>query len=366
MNFISPKINLMLKYQLIVLVGIFIVLEGLLIYNFYYVINQLNNQAKLSHYRTSPPAVANDLIKRRIDGVEVEEGKENLYPVAVNIDNHFDSWPNYGLSQASLVYEAPVEGSTTRFLAFYTPDINNPSEISKIGPVRSTRPYFVELAKEYDALLGHSGGSAEALKRIEELGVNNLEEIAWWGPDYYWRVYSRAEPHNLFTSSHNLAQAVVDWQLAGNLPDYRNWKFNQQIDLTKYTPANEISLDLSQADVYDVSYKYASSTKNYLRWQGDEDHIDALNNQQIGVKNLVVQYIPQKIVLDSEGRIKLNLIGKGEAIIFRDGVKIEGSWRKLDYNSRTIFYNQDGEEIEFRPGNIWIEIIPGKREVNVK
>ena len=364
MRFISPKINLMLKYQLIILVGIFIVLEGFLIYNFYYVINYVNNY--VNNYQISEPTHQGDLIKRRIDGIQVDEGKENLFPVAVNIDNHFESWPNYGLSQASLVYEIPVEGSATRFLALYTPNIDDREEISKIGPIRSTRPYFVELAKEYDALLAHSGGSPEALERIEELEVSNLEEIAWWGPDYYWRVYSRLEPHNLFTSSQNLAQGVVDWELGESVPDYRAWKFNQDIELAEYTAANEILLDLSEADVYDVSYKYSSSTKSYLRWQADEEHIDGLNNQQVGVNNLIVQYIPQKIILDFEGRIKLNLVGRGKAIIFRDGVKIEGSWKKLDYNSRTIFYNEQGDEIEFSPGNLWIEIVPGSREIIVE
>jgi len=73
--------------------------------------------------------------------------------------------------------------------------------------------------------------------------------------------------------------------------------------------------------------------------------------------------VPQEVVLDNEGRIKLNLIGQGNAWIFRDGLIIRGNWQKSDYNSRTIFYDETGNEIKFKPGNTWIEILPGKKEV---
>lgn len=358
-------ISKILKYQLILLVGILVLAEGLLIYqlvNIYRhdqppamtennnIINNINNKKKL--------------ISRRIDGLAVNDGQENLAPVAVIIDNHFNSRPNYGLSGASIVYETYVEGGATRFLAIYTPEKDR-GQLAKIGPIRSTRPYFVELAKEYGALLAHSGGSAEGLKRIEELGVSNLEEIAWWGPDYFWRVYSRAAPHNLFTSSDNLASGVADWQLKDKMPNYQAWQFNEQIETNNFPAANKIKIKFSAAAVYDTAYEYSPTTQSYLRFQGDEKQIDALNNEQLAVQNVVIQFVPKEIVLDNEGRIKLNLIGQGNALIFRDGIIIKGSWQKSDFNSRTIFYNESGNEIEFKPGNIWIEILPGKREVAI-
>lgn len=348
-----------LKYQLYFLVGILI----LLIIGSMAVVMATVSQPN----PPQPPAVSqNKIIKktmaRHIDGTAVKKGLENLYPVAVAIDNHFDSWPNYGLSQASLVYETPVEGSTTRFLAFFTPALGN-NEISKIGPVRSIRPYFVDIANEYDALLAHAGGSPAGLQKIKELGVPNLEEIAWWGPEYYWRVYSRQAPHNLFTSSNNLAQGVIDWKLGDKIPDYRAWKFNNKINSSKRI--NKIKIKFSEAKIYNVAYQYSTSTNEYLRFQGGSEHVDGLNNNQIQAANVIVQFVPKAIILDSEGRKKINLIGKGKAWVFRDGKIIKGSWKKIDLNSRTIFYDNDKNEIEFRPGSIWIEIVPGNKRVEI-
>ena len=355
-------ISKIIKYQLILLVGILVLVEGLLIYQFAYICWYDQQPVMTKNITINNINNAENLISRRIDGLVVDKGRENLTPVAVTIDNHFDSWPNYGLSGASVVYETCVEGSATRFLAIYTPEKDS-GELAKIGPIRSTRPYFVELAKEYGALLAHSGGSPAGLKRIEELGVSNLEEIAWWGPDYFWRVYSRPAPHNLFTSSDNLAHGVVDWQLKDKMPDYQAWQFNVQIKTNNSETANKIKIKFSAADVYNAAYEYGTTTQSYLRFQGNEKQIDALNNKQLAVQNVVIQFVPQEVVLDNEGRIKLNLIGQGNAWIFRDGLIIRGNWQKSDYNSRTIFYDETGNEIKFKPGNTWIEILPGKKEV---
>lgn len=366
MKFVPNNINKILKYQLIILVGIFVILEGFLGYNFYKITNQKNKYKTNKKITVENNINEESMLTKRIDGTLTDVVNKNLYPVAVMIDNHFDAWPNYGLNQANIVYETLVEGNFTRFLAIYTPSNDIEKNISKIGPVRSARPYFLEIVKEYDALFAHSGGSPQALQEIEKMEINNLEEIAWWGPDYFWRVYSRLAPHNLFTSSKKLAQAVIDWELNEITPNYRAWQFSEKIDNHVDKKNNDIKINFSQSDNYDAVYKYSSSTDSYLRWQGEDKHLDALTNEQIKVNNIVIQFIPKKIILDNEGRLELNLIGTGEALIFRDGQQIQGSWKKRNTESRTIFYDNNENEIAFKPGNIWIEIVPENLKVEVE
>jgi hypothetical protein len=57
--------------------------------------------------------------------------------VAVMVDNHVDARAQLGLIDASVVYEAPVEGNITRFMALYDAG----DTIEEIGPVRSARAY---------------------------------------------------------------------------------------------------------------------------------------------------------------------------------------------------------------------------------
>lgn len=66
----------------------------------------------------------------------VQIGKEY---VGVMIDNHFAAWDHqFGLSLSPLVYNVPVEGGVTRFLALFSLD----TDVKQIGPIRSVRPYF--------------------------------------------------------------------------------------------------------------------------------------------------------------------------------------------------------------------------------
>src|SRR3989338_407175 len=85
--------------------------------------------------------------RRLLDGACVEsrsEAKPAL--VAVMIDNHMDARPQSGLAEARVVYEAPVEGNFTRFLAIFAAT----DDVEKAGPVRSARPYFLDWVEEYD------------------------------------------------------------------------------------------------------------------------------------------------------------------------------------------------------------------------
>ena len=76
------------------------------------------------------------MLPRRLDGVMVPAGQEALRPIAIMVENHPDSRPWSGLDQASVVFEAPVEGGITRFMAIF----DSTSTINEVGPVRSARP----------------------------------------------------------------------------------------------------------------------------------------------------------------------------------------------------------------------------------
>ena len=61
------------------------------------------------------------------------------------IENTREAWPHYGIENADIVYECPVEGSITRYMALF----QDYSGMDRIGNVRSCRPYYVDFASEY-------------------------------------------------------------------------------------------------------------------------------------------------------------------------------------------------------------------------
>ena len=83
-------------------------------------------------------------------------------PIAVMINNMIKALPQWGISQADIIYEMLAEGRITRLLAIF----QDYSKIEYLASVRSARPYYLELALGHDALFVHAGGSPEAYRDI--------------------------------------------------------------------------------------------------------------------------------------------------------------------------------------------------------
>jgi hypothetical protein len=56
-------------------------------------------------------------------------------------------------------------------------------------------------------------------------------------------------------------------------------------------------------------------------------------------------------------------VGRGEAYVFRDGRVIAGSWRRADPASGTLFTTESGEEIAFKPGQIWFALVANAPDI---
>jgi len=84
-------------------------------------------------------------------------------------------------------------------------------------------------------------------------------------------------------------------------------------------------------------------------------------DKQIEVKNLIVQFaVENSIAGDDKGRLDYQLIGSGKALVFIDGKVVDATWSKADRDDRTLFYDTDGNEIEFNRGKFWISIVPDR------
>ncbi len=313
-------------------------LVGLAALFVFYYFDQSANITDLSS-PTVKPVVA---YPRLIDGVLVEdESKVSSAVAAVMIDNHFDAWPQVGLDQAAVVYEAPVEGAISRLLAIFSLDDNSP----KIGPVRSARPYFVDWADEYGASYWHSGGSPEALQKLQSSGITDVNEF--YNGSYFYRDKRLYAPHNLFTTSDHLNNYYQDHDLS-LVPTFRPWQFVEASPLI--TPVTtQISFNYSPSSTYQIIWRYDVQSNTYQRSQGD--------NPVWSASNVIWQFADIKTI-DAIGRQKITTSGQGRAIIVNNGDKIEGSWKKNMADRRTIFYDQNNQEIKLVRGSTWVEIVP--------
>lgn len=309
--------------------------------------------------------VVNDLTGVIYTEKEAESWKDER-PFGVMINNYIDARPQSGLIDADLVYEIVAEGGITRFLSFFL--TNTPV---KIGPVRSAREYYLVLVKELsDAMIMHIGWSPQALYAIETWPVRSLQR---GGCEFYegctWRDTSRdvAIEHTAYVDGTVLRKLGEELGWAGK-GDITPWMFKDDIEKYALKPeSTELSVSFWYEGDYSAIFKYNQQNNSYMRFMGfDENgdpiaHVDAESGNQLEIKNVMVQFVAEvPIVGDDKNRLDYELIGSGAALVFIDGKVIESTWSKEGRDDRTIFYDTDGNEIEFNRGKFWICIVPDR------
>jgi len=294
-----------------------------------------------------------------LDGKAVnKKADSNLQVVGVMIDNHPDARPVSSLSKAKVVYEAPVEGGLTRYLAIF----DSKQVVAEVGPVRSARTYFLDWLQEYGrGLYLHSGGSPEALAAIKSRNIFDANEF-FWG-EYYQRSQDRFAPHNLYTSSDNWVKIVNQYGSTSSLfTTEKAWKYTRLLGQTigKYS---ELTIPFSES--YEVTWTYDVKNLNYTRSMNGRKQTDK-DGSEIRARNILVQITTvQNIANDDKGRQAITTIGSGEAIILKKGAVIYGTWKKGSLAGRTRFYDKNGKEVTLVPGNTWVEVVPKDANVQV-
>lgn len=262
--------------------------------------------------------------------------------VAVSIDNMVDARPQSGIAQARLVIEAPVEAGITRLLAFFAEG----DDVPEIGPVRSARPYFIDFAKEYEAVLAHVGGSPEALKTIETEKYPDIDEMKSGAS--FWRDSRRIAPHATFTSTKNVFSKINFLSDVEPLPVVPDRESNDS------RPESRVRI-AAPSSQYEVQWRYKKDGNVYERLQAGAVHKDS-EGKAIIAKNVVILRMPVDII-DDIGRRSIETLGSGEAIIFRNGEIVTGTWKRNSLTDRTKFFDSNGNEIGMVPGPMWIEIV---------
>ncbi len=298
------------------------------------------------------PITKNYIYFSNLNGQGVETVDQiSPWVVAAMIDNHPDAI-HVGLEKAIIVYEVPVEGSATRFMAIY----NKNNLVNKVGPIRSARPYFLDWASEYGNMLYlHSGGSPESLQLLKNSyeNVYNGDEFAF--SNYFWRDNQYYAPHNLFTSSSKYNALFDYYGLNKQIQKWSGWNYDGKIHAVSYQPVNQIKISYANWNV--VEWKYDFDSQQYYRY---------LNNGQdkIIADNILVQFVSM-YVIDNEGRLKLTTLGSGESRVLRNGQIVGGTWRKKSVLERTIFYDESAGEVYLKPGITWVMIIPNWLKLEV-
>lgn len=277
--------------------------------------------------------------------------EETARPIVVMINNFAAARPQSGLTNADVMWEVLAEGGITRLIAVFQ---STDAVTDSIGPIRSIRPYLIDIGDSYGAVLAHAGASNDGYDILQHQGKPYLDEISNAG-SYFWRSKERKAPHNLYSSLEKLREGA------------ERKKYRSDVEVPAYTfaetgssesgvPATNITISFLMQD-YKVGYAYDAASGLYKRSIGDKPHIDMNNDQQLSAANLVVLGANHK-TLDNAGRLAVDLTDGGSAVLFQQGKAVEAEWvRSPDGMIRIV---KNGAELPFVPGKTFFHIVPNK------
>ena len=283
-------------------------------------------------------------------------------PIAVMINNNHVAWPHAGLQDAYITYEILAEGGITRLMAIF-----KDKDTSKIGSVRSARPYYLDYALENDAIYVHYGWSDQAKEDISSLGVDNINGLTV--SSVFWRDKSlnKATEHTVFTSMEKIKEYAKEkgYDRDTNKDLLLNYSVDE-IDLSKREDAVKADTVFMKYSYYtNSSYEYDSENKVYKRFMSGTAHVDAVTGDQYTYKNIIITPI-ETHAYDSYGRLELDDVGSGDGYYITDGYAIPITWSKASRSSQTVYKNMDGEEIKVNDGNTFIQITPPSESIDIK
>lgn len=282
-------------------------------------------------------------------------------PIAVKISNSPPIYtrPQSGLSDADLVFEHVTEGPITRFTAIIygrtPPDI---------GPIRSARLIDVELPAMYDSALAYSGSSIGVARKLfaSEFSSRILRSNE---PGYYRTGEDKPYEHTLYGRPELFWQSLEERGL--NVTP----TLTTQMAFSSDPPAGGSPADEAVINYRDwtiVTWRYDPESNRYLRWADGAEQVDANYDTQISAANVIILFAPHQqdfniceYQTDSGCQAyatESQIWGQGPAIILRDGMQYEVTWKRESRPHMFTFYDDAGNAVPLQVGNTWFQVVP--------
>ena len=172
------------------------------------------------------------------------------------------------------------------------------------------------------------------------------------GTGEFYRDATIQKPHNLFTST-NLLRTNIPLESER----FQRVKREDRFSYGEVPSGNieNIHIDFLDDTDYSADWEFERESKVWKR----------KGRKNIEVKNVVVQ-VTDWTVLDKKLRLNLRTTGTGAAVLFANGSRQEGYWKKgIAEDAKTRFYTNEGEEMIFLRGKIWISVVNDKKDVRI-
>jgi hypothetical protein len=272
--------------------------------------------------------------------------------LAVKVDNYPDARPQTGLDKADIVFEEPVEGGITRYAAVF-----QCQEATQVGPIRSARNIDIGILGQLGTPIEvHVGGINPVLANINASPIVNVDLGAYGGIANH--PGGRFAPYDTYSTTAQM------WGTHPTMTTPPAPLFSYSPVVPTGTPANNVHIPFSGTS--NVTWKYNAFYGVFQRYYNTTSPDIQADGLQISASNVVVQYVAISYGpwLENSSSASLEVQAamypnaSGNAVIYRNGVAVTGTWHRAALGSPTVFLDASNKPIALKPGQTWVELVP--------
>ncbi len=311
--------------------------------------NSSSTESKVEQTPVDP--YANCVINPLTGEKTLNKRAEGRRPTAITVNNIYVAQSvQSGLDKADVVFETEVEGGITRLLALFS----DPTDVGKIGTVRSMRVVFAEIACGMNAMLFYHG--IDYVYCHPMLSTLNLPHY-----ELHDGVYGKRErnglatEHTLYSDGKSLVKAAEDRKF--NTSGAETW-LNFAESAEKSAPASDkaekVKVKFNGTSI--TNFYYDAATKKYTRANRNGTNFKTYHTkQEEKFSNIFVLKTTIRDYPDGKHR-EVNL-SSGSGWYISAGGYTEIKWKKGSASSNFEFTKTDGSELTVNQGNSYVCII---------
>ena len=271
--------------------------------------------------------------------------------LAVKVDNYVDARPQSGLDKTDVMFEEPVEGGITRFVAVF-----QCQNADSVGPIRSARQIDIGILGQLgNPGLVHVGGIDPVLNNITNAGIPNLDLGAFG--QVITHPSGRYAPYSTYSSTEQLYGIAPK----SSTPPKPIFTYSTSV------PAGAqgvTSVHIPFSGNSDVTWNWNPTDATWLRFYNGtvpDKNADGVQNQASNVIAQTVNVTYGPWTENAQGGLEVQAVlsgTSGPAVVYRNGVQIPATWSRASNADPTIYKDSSGKTISMAPGRTWVELVP--------
>lgn len=300
-----------------------------------------------------------EIIVNRLTGLDdLSEEAIGKRPVAVMINNLKGALPQYGVSDADLMFEMLVEGGITRMMAVYA----DYTKIPEVCSVRSCRYYFPIFAHGLDAVY-FCFGSNETLgtPTLKRIGIDYIDGNQIIDSTVFARDPERqkkySSEHTAYLKGQNMPEILKSYDIRSDYLEKKDtpiFKFNSGKKITKGdTDCDKVTLKFSNS--YYSTFTYDKESKTYKKQHSGNAHMDQRSGEQLSYTNV---FVLETEVSSYNGGPLVQIDWKGgTGYYISNGKSQKITWEKKSESANIKVYAENGKQLKVNPGKSYIGVI---------